>query len=73
VLSEIQKRVLAAIGDGATMPSLRQALDDVKYTEIMVSVRVLIDEGHVTAESHGRGTTYKRVDKVEREEVKNDA
>jgi hypothetical protein len=65
--------VLEAIGDGATMPSLRSSLDDVKYTEILVSVRVLIDSGHVTAESHGRGTTYKRVKGAKVEEVKNDA
>jgi hypothetical protein len=72
-LTPIQKRVLEAIGDGATMPSLRSSLDDVKYTEILVSVRVLIDSGQVTAESHGRGTTYKRVKGAKVEEVKNDA
>jgi len=72
-LTPIHKRVLDAIGDGATMPSLRSSLDDVKYTEILVSVRVLIDSGHVTAESHGRGTTYKRVKGAKVEEVKNDA
>ncbi|MFH0815488.1 MAG: hypothetical protein V1934_01545 [Methanobacteriota archaeon] len=72
-LTQVQKRVLEAIGEGATMPSLRSALDDLKYTEILVSVRVLIDCGLVTAESHGRGTTYMRVKGANREEVKNDA
>jgi hypothetical protein len=73
ILTEVQKRVLEAIGDGATMPSLRKSLEDVKYTEILVSVRVLIDAGLVSAESHGRGTTYSRVKGAKIEEVKKDA
>ncbi len=73
VLTDVQKRVLEAIGGGATMPSLRKAMEDVKYTEILVSVRVLIDAGLVSAESHGRGTTYSRVKGAKIEEVKKDA
>jgi hypothetical protein len=74
-LTPLQERVLESIGDGATMPTLRKGLDGVKYTEILMSVRILIDAGLVTAETHGRGTTYKRV-KVKRaksEEVNKDA
>ena len=72
-LTPEQKRVLEAIGGGATMPSLRKDLDDVKYTEILVAVRILIDAGYVTAETHGRGTTYRRVKKSENKEVKENA
>jgi hypothetical protein len=72
-LTELQKRVLAAVGDGATMPSLRKSLEDLKYTEVLVAVRVLMDYGLVEAESHGRGTTYKTVKGAKLEEVKNDA
>jgi len=73
-VSEHEAKVLEALGDGATTQQIRGKLPDMKYTEVLKALRVLIDTGLVASETKGRSTRYFTVDKGHRnEEVKEDA
>ncbi|MBI5000651.1 MAG: hypothetical protein HZB92_03870 [Euryarchaeota archaeon] len=73
-VTEFEARVLEALGEGATTQQIRGKLPDLKYTEVLKALRVLIDAGLVSSETKGRSTRYFTVDKGHRnEEVKEDA
>ena len=68
-LNEIERKVLETISEETpTLNRIRKELaDEMKYTDVLKALKVLLDSGHVTVTTRGRHTIYQRVKKKEAE------
>ena len=66
---EILKKVLEILPEenGLTMARIRGEAKGIKYTDILMGIKMLIDRGEATAVQSGRRTLYKRVKKNKKE------
>ena len=67
---EILEQILKTIPEdtGFTMARIRKEAKGIKYTDILMGVKILIDNGLVSASTEGRRTTYRRTKKEEKNE-----
>ena len=66
---EILTKILGILPEenGLTMARIRGEAKGIKYTDILMGIKMLIDRGEATAVQSGRRTLYKRMKKNERE------
>lgn len=57
---------------GLTMARIRGEAKDIKYTDILMGIKTLIDRGEVTAVQSGRKTLYRKIGKKERKKDEGD-
>lgn len=67
---EILAKILEILPEenGLTMARIRAEAKDIKYTDILMGIKMLIDQGDVTAVQSGRRTLYRRIKKGEKED-----
>ncbi|MEW5937633.1 MAG: hypothetical protein AB1665_07435 [Candidatus Thermoplasmatota archaeon] len=72
-LTSAEEAVLGVLGEDVTLAQMRRRLSraGMRYTEVLRTLRILIDKGRVAVETRGHSTIYRRIAEERKEEEVN--